>query len=274
MISDAKPTQPPLAGTRRLLDVMERLRSPEGCPWDREQTHRSLVPFLLEEVYELIDALESGQESHFKEELGDVLLQVVFHARIAEENGKFDFDALAGLLADKMIQRHPHVFLTQSASDAEAVSNLWHRKKMEQRNSALDGIPPAMPALAWAHKVSSRAARSGFEWRNTDEILGKIAEEAQEVQRAALALKTAGVSHDSAEYAHLEEELGDLLFAQVQLARWLRLDPEAALRKGVRKFSARYRWMEQTLHQRGDKPERQNAETWWSLWNAAKSAVG
>ena len=268
-----------LSGMARLLATMARLRSPSGCPWDREQTHRSLIPFLVEEVHELIEALETGPESHFREELGDVLLQVVFHAQIAHERGAFHFDALANDLADKLEQRHPHVFSGEHAPDAEAVSQLWHRNKMSERQSALDGIPAAMPALAWAFKVGARAARAGFEWRNSGEILDKISEEIREIQQAAQTLRDSGAGQYSPEHQHLEEEFGDLLFAQVQLARWLKLDPEAALRRGVRKFSARYRWMEQTLQEQGSNPEQlapgaRTPETWWRLWEQAKAAVG
>jgi len=274
----ATPRQPlpeSLSGTQRLLQVMARLRSPEGCPWDREQTHRSLIPFLVEEVYELMDALETGQESLFRDELGDVLLQVVFHARIAEERGTFHFDSLAAALADKLEQRHPHVFDSETRrgrpENAQAVSQMWHRKKMESRSSAMEGIPSAMPALAWAFKVGARAAQSGFEWRNTGEILDKIAEEVQEIHQAA---QRAQGAVDGPEHEHLEEEFGDLLFAQVQLARWLKLDPEAALRRSVRKFSTRYRWMEQRLLHLGEPAAQQTPEAWWQLWDAAKRTVG
>lgn len=286
----------------RLLRVMAALRGVEGCPWDRAQTHRSLAPFLIEEAYELIEAIEAGDrgdrdggnakrgnvkqgndsespplppvDAAIREELGDVLLQVVFHARIAEERGAFSFQDVAGALTDKLEARHPHVFGGAPLPGPEAVQEAWHRNKMKTRDSAMDGVPSALPALQWAHQVSQRAAREGFEWNHRGEIHDKAAEELGEFREAISALADGGSREEA------EMELGDLLFSLVQLARWEGIDPETALRRSTRKFISRFRWMEAALRARsgqsGEKPSgRQQAPRlepgqWWALWNEAK----
>lgn len=174
----------PAAATLRLLEVMARLLGAEGCPWDRAQTHRSLVPFLLEEAYELAEAIESGDDAAVREELGDVLLQVVFHARLAEQQGRFSFAAVAGRLADKLVARHPHVFTRDKLATAEQVVEAWERRKQAGRASRLDGIPEALPALMRAQKIGARAARAGFEWAATEDIRAKIREELDEFDAA------------------------------------------------------------------------------------------
>jgi tetrapyrrole methylase family protein/MazG family protein len=250
----------------RLRAVMATLREPGGCPWDREQTHRSLVPYLIEEAYELVEAIEHGSAEGLREELGDVLLQVIFHARIAEERGAFAFSDVAGALADKLEARHPHVFAGEHVAGAEAVSRLWHERKMAHRRSALDGIPSTLPALAWAGKVAARAARSGFEWNGTGDILAKTAEELAEF-RAELEARQ---GTDPARQEALETEFGDLLFALVQLARWTGIEPETALRRSIRKFIARFSWMEESLRARGLSPESRTPAEWEALWRQAK----
>ncbi|MEE8434932.1 MAG: nucleoside triphosphate pyrophosphohydrolase [bacterium] len=282
----------------RLLRVMAALRGEAGCPWDRAQTHRSLAPFLIEEAYELIEAIEDGgetsgdeisgdettgggqpapQDAAIREELGDVLLQVVFHAQIAEERGVFSFRDVAGGLADKLEARHPHVFGGDALPDPEAVREAWHRTKMKTRDSAMDGVPSALPALQWAHQVSQRAAREGFEWNHRGEIHDKAAEELGEFREAISALDGGG-SREAAEM-----ELGDILFSLVQLARWEGIDPEAALRRSTRKFISRFRWMEEALRAQGrrsdlrqpsqQQPGRPEAGQWWALWNEAKTGA-
>ena len=278
----------------RLLRVMAALRGQEGCPWDRAQSHRSLVPFLIEEVYELIEAIEDGgdqtsgggqpapRDAAIREELGDVLLQVVFHAQIAQERGAFSFRDVAGALADKLEARHPHVFGGDPLPGPEAVGDAWHRAKMKTRDSAMDGIPSALPALQWAHQVSQRAAREGFEWNHKGEIHDKAAEELGEFKEAISALESGGSREEA------EMELGDLLFSMVQLARWEGIDPETALRRSTRKFILRFRWMEEALRSQGrpggvKKPDLnrpglqqrgpREPGQWWALWNEAKIGV-
>ena len=292
----------------RLLRVMAALRGEGGCPWDRVQTHRSLLPFLIEEAYELIEAIENGgggdmgnrdggdgdgeaggqspppasPDAAIREELGDVLLQVVFHAQIAEERGAFSFQDVAGALADKLEARHPHVFGGEPLPDPEAVRGAWHRNKMKTRDSAMDGVPSALPALQWANLVSQRAASEGFEWNHKGEIHDKAAEELGEFREALEAIENGG-GGGGREAA--EMELGDLLFSLVQLARWEDIDPETALRRSTRKFISRFRWMEEALRVRGNpgglKPSdhqqpgqkqagRLEPGQWWALWNEAK----
>ncbi len=182
----------PAAATLRLLEVMARLLAPEGCPWDRAQTHRSLVPFLLEEAYELAEAIETGDDAALREELGDVLLQVVFHARLSEREGGFAFADVAGGLADKLVARHPHVFAREKLATAEQVSDAWERRKLAGRASRLDGIPAVLPALMRAQKLGARAASAGFEWGSTEEIHAKVREELEEFKLALSAARAQG----------------------------------------------------------------------------------
>jgi len=257
---------------QRLLAVMAALRGEEGCPWDKKQTHQSLVPFLVEEAYELIEAIEQGQDSAMREELGDVLLQVVFHAQVASERGAFDMAQVAGQLADKLVLRHPHVFGGDNdgknpeaqPTSAQDVGAAWHRQKMTQRNSALEGIPSGQPALYWARQVGGRAAKSGFEWDQLEQILDKIREELAEVEENLSMPK--GAERQRA----LEDEVGDLLFATTQLARWLEVDPEAALRGAVKKFMSRYQRMENALHERKQQTDASKPVEWRDLWAVAK----
>lgn len=265
----------------RLLEVMAALRGENGCPWDKRQDHRSLVPYLIEETYEVVEAIErpgaaSDGGKALREELGDLLLQVVFHARIAEEEGRFDFFGVAATIADKLVERHPHVFDGQSFESAEALRRMWHEKKMQGRASTLDGVPAALPALQRAAKVSGAAAAAGFEWHRLDEILDKCQEELDEFRAELRAREERPGSPSEA----METELGDLLFALVQLARWQRIDPESALRRATAKFMARFRWMETRLReQRGDSgragaaPEQPIPERWETLWAEAKAAI-
>ncbi|MDH5752769.1 MAG: nucleoside triphosphate pyrophosphohydrolase [Deltaproteobacteria bacterium] len=313
VIPAPKPGSGKLAGVQQLLDVVAALRSEHGCPWDREQNHRSLIPHLIEESYELVEAIESGNEADIREEMGDVLLQVIFHAQLAREEGRFEFDAVAGAQAEKLIERHPHVFAGESARDAEDVLHRWHHRKMKQRNSAMDGIPKTLPALSWALKVGSRAAKSGFEWRDTKEILDKVVEEVAEIREAAeknltgeslfnpdrklgtaakkpvgkpnkgnnpVDLPSEAVGAQMNDSHDLEGEFGDLLFALVQMGRWMGLDPEHALRRTVAKFITRFQWMEEAIKREklsvSGKPEEDGEitiEQWWSLWKRAKESL-
>lgn len=255
----------PKAALERLLATMAALRGEEGCPWDREQTHRSLVPYLIEEAHEVAEAIETGPPEALRGELGDLLLQVVFHCRIAEEAGHFAFGEVAEALADKLRRRHPHVFGAGRADTAEEVSRQWHERKRRERDSALDGIPAALPALQRAAKVSHAAARTGFEWRHQGEILDKAREELEEFAEAVRHRPEHPAGHEA-----MADELGDLFFALVQLARWQGIDPEQALRRATRKFAGRFRWMERAVRdEQGG--EARLPEQWEALWARAKA---
>jgi MazG family protein len=256
---------PELSGFPRLLAVMRRLRSPDGgCPWDLKQTHQSLAPYVLEEAYEVVEAIQSGDEAHLKDELGDLLLQVAFHAQLAAERGLFTADTVADGIADKLVRRHPHVFGDVSVQDADEVTVNWARIKAQEKgetdteHSAMAGISAGMPALSRALLVSRRAVAEGFEWPNWESLWACVMSEFDEF-RQALATQA------SAE--HLEEELGDILFATVNLARTHGIDPEVALTRATHKFMARYRLMEHL----SEKPLReQSFEQMDTLWNQAK----
>jgi tetrapyrrole methylase family protein/MazG family protein len=251
-----------------LVEVMARLRAPDGCPWDREQTHASLRKYLLEETYETLAALDAGDAVALEEELGDLLLQIVFHAQVAAEAGVFDLgDVVAGIVA-KLIRRHPHVFGAQQAGDAATVLRNWEALKRAERAAAehaaersmLDGVPRAMPALASAQAVQDRAARVGFDWPDVGGVVDKVAEEAREL---------AGAPPEGR-----QEELGDLLFTIVNLARRLGVDAEEALRSSNQKFRARFAAMEGAARAAGRTLEEYDLEGLNALWDEAKQAYG
>ena len=228
---------PPL---ERLRNIVARLRSPDGCPWDREQTHQSLEPHLIEECYELIDAINAGEDEEIKEELGDLLLQVVLHSQMASEEGRFDLDDVATAIADKLVARHPHVFGEARLPDSAAVLQQWEvlkRAEKQERQSALDGVPKGLPALARAQKVQTKAARVGFDWSDAEGALAKVREELGEVEAAS--------------GQRLEEEIGDLLFAVVNFARKKDLDAEGLLLQATAKFVFRFKAMERLGKDRG-----------------------
>ncbi|MFQ6018650.1 MAG: nucleoside triphosphate pyrophosphohydrolase [Kiloniellaceae bacterium] len=230
----------------RLLEIMARLRDPHGgCPWDVQQNFRTIAPYTIEEAYEVAEAIERGDMAALKDELGDLLLQVVFHARMAEEAGRFDFDAVASAISDKMIRRHPHVFGDERIGSAKAQTRAWEAHKAGERDaqaadsgrraSALDGVVLGLPALTRAAKLQRRAARVGFDWPEALLVLEKIAEEISELQKEIL---------NDGKIERIEDELGDLLFAVVNLARHLDVDPESALRHSNAKFERRFRSIE------------------------------
>jgi nucleoside triphosphate diphosphatase len=247
---------------QELLAIMERLRAPDGCPWDREQTFASIAPYTIEEAYEVADAIEREDLAHLKDELGDLLFQVVFHAQIARERGAFDFEAAAGAICDKLRRRHPHVFAGQGRLSAAEQSIAWENIKAEERGaaaaSALDGVPRALPALMRAHKLSKRAARVGFDFEHASQTADKVAEELAEVREAAAAHETtapvgaAGAAPRAGPSPEIFEEIGDLLFAAANLARKLDVDAEAALRAANAKFERRFRAMEESARARGE----------------------
>lgn len=256
----------------RLKAVMARLRHPtEGCPWDVEQNFATIAPYTIEEAYEVADAIERDDLSALKEELGDLLFQVVFHARMAEEAGLFSFDDVAAALADKMIRRHPHVFADAAVRDASHQTVAWEAHKAAERKakadgdgdaSALDGVPVGLPALTRAQKIQRRAARVGFDWAEPLPALEKVAEEIGEL-RAELAAQP----HDAGRIA---EEIGDLLFACVNVARLAGTDAETSLRHATAKFERRFRRVEDALAARGKTPETSTLAEMDKLWNAAK----
>jgi tetrapyrrole methylase family protein / MazG family protein len=253
---------------QRLIQIMAQLRAPDGCPWDHQQTHRSLRQHLLEETHEVIEALDSGEPEALKAELGDLLLQIVFHAQIAAENDEFDIEDVARSINEKLIHRHPHVFGDVRVDGASEVVVNWEKLKLEEREaadrtSALDGIPAGLPALQYATKVQKKAARVGFDWDDAGGPLAKVHEEIGELEEASEA--------GDAEAA--ESELGDLLFAICNLARFLHIDSESALRETVGRFRTRFEHMEQTAGRAGRSMAEMSLDELEDLWQAAKVAV-
>lgn len=232
----------------RLLDIMRRLRDPEsGCPWDLEQDFASIAPYTVEEAYEVADAIEREDWQDLEDELGDLLLQVVFHAQMADEDGLFDFQAVAARISDKLVRRHPHVFGDARADHAEDVKDIWQTAKAEERRlrgatSHLDGVSPGLPELLRATKLQKRAARAGFDWASPEPVLDKLEEELAELAEEVAEHGSSGRQQRNRH--RLLDELGDLLFVSVNLARKLDLDPGAALRHANAKFERRFRAME------------------------------
>jgi tetrapyrrole methylase family protein/MazG family protein len=251
----------------RLCEIMHTLRSPGGCPWDREQTHETLTPYLIEEAYEVADAVENREDEELRKELGDVLLQVVFHSEIAEQEGRFAVEDVIEAINEKMIRRHPHVFGEAQADDSAAVLKQWHEIKQAERGreaSILDGIPRSLPALSRAEQMQKRAARVGFDWRHEKEIREKIHEELDELAEALVSL----------EKNKVQEEFGDLLFALVNWARFNDLDPEQALDRCNQKFVSRFRFIETELLSMGTTVQEATLEVMDGLWEKAKSIEG
>ncbi len=246
-----------------LIRIVDRLRSPGGCPWDLEQTHVSLKRNLLEECYEALEAIDSQDPQELSEEMGDVLLQVLFHADIARKAGHFTMAEVMDRSAEKLVRRHPHVFGDVKVADAREVERNWERMKRAEgkSRSAVEGIPSDTPSLAYAQLMQERAARVGFDWEDAEGVLDKIAEEAQEVLDAEGAEEKAG-------------EIGDLLFAIVNLARWQGIHAEDALRQANRKFRDRYLAMERLSKERGVEFDELSMEGKESLWGEAKGLVG
>ena len=258
----------------RLLDIMARLRDPDlGGPWDREQNFRSIAVYTIEEAYEVADAVEREDMPDLMDELGDLLFQVVFHARMAEECGQFDFDDVVVAICKKMVRRHPHVFGDAVVSDAVQQTAAWEEIKARERArkagggpaGALDGVPTAMPSNARALKLQRRASRVGFDWPSASHVLAKVREEIDEL--------AAEMTSDSSP-ERLEDEVGDLLFSVVNLARHLDIEPEAATRRSNRKFEARFRAMEAIARDSGMELEQLDPGQLEELWVAAKAAVG
>ncbi|HYW02769.1 MAG TPA: nucleoside triphosphate pyrophosphohydrolase [Gammaproteobacteria bacterium] len=260
-------------GIGSLLAIMARLRDPEeGCPWDLAQDFRSIVPHTLEEAYEVADAVESGDLRHLRDELGDLLFQVLFLSRLAEELSLFDFDAVVAALTGKLVRRHPHVFGDARVADAGEQRRSWEHIKAQERvrdsgagASELDGVPAALPALSRAAKVGRRAGRVGFDWDDAEGALDKVEEELLELKEAL---------EQTPDVDEVEEELGDLLFSLTNLSRHLEIDPEAALRRATRKFERRFRHVEALLRERGLRPAREHRDEMERYWRQAKGGDG
>jgi len=269
----------PSGDIQRLVEIMAWLRTPDrGCPWDLEQDFATIAPFTIEEAYEVADAIERGDLADLKDELGDLLLQVVFHARMAEEQGIFAFPDVVRAITEKLIRRHPHVFGGDRDMSPEAVKDLWDRIKAEEKRAraeerrrlgrpapaaagVLAGVPTALPALTRALKLQDKAGKVGFDWNDVDAVLAKIVEEAGEIVEA----RRAGASQES-----VADEVGDLLFAAVNLARHLGVDPEAALRGTNAKFERRFGSIETALAAEGRSPAEASLDEMDALWNEAK----
>lgn len=268
-----------------LVRVMARLRAPDGCPWDRKQTHESLKPYLVEEAYEVLEAIDRKDSEGLREELGDVLLQVLFHAQIGAEAGIFRIDDVIQHLVEKLIRRHPHVFGDSQKGGhslhADEVLARWEQIKHDERQqtgqagSLLDGVPKTLPALLRAYQIQARAARVGFDWTQIGQVMEKVEEELRELREAmapesgkaspAGATETGGDPQD-----RVESEFGDVLFALVNLARFLKVNPEEALRRAVNRFTDRFRYLESQAARAGRKLEDMTLEEMDALWTEAK----
>ena len=246
----------------QLLEIVQNLRSPDGCPWDKEQTHESLLPYFLEEAYEMIEGVEAGDMDSLKEELGDVLLHVVFQADIAQKNGEFTIDDSLNIINEKLVRRHPHVFGDKKADAPFHAKQNWEsaKHKEKKRDSRLDGVPESLPALTKAQRLQEKASYTGFDWEKIEQVWGKIDEELQELKEA----QTNGIKK------HIEEEIGDVIFSIVSLSRFLKISAESALRKTNRKFTRRFKAVEDELKNRGKTVEDSNLEEMDTIWNEVK----
>ena len=252
----------------RLLTIMQRLRDPEsGCPWDRAQTYKTIVPHTLEEAYEVADAIEREDYAELRDELGDLLFQVVFYAQLAKEEGRFDFEQVAAAIADKLVRRHPHVFADMQFADADEQTRHWEALKQQERaakskqthSSILDGIARTLPAMSLANKLQKRAAQVGFDWPDQAGVVAKVHEELEELQQ------------DWADPDRREDEMGDLLFTCVNLARHAGCDPEAALRRANQKFEGRFRQLEMHCAAQQRQLDQLNPDELEALWQAVKN---
>lgn len=229
----------------KLVEIMRKLRGENGCPWDHEQTNETLKPYLLEETYEVLNAIDSKRDKDLEEELGDLLLQIVFHAQIASEQGRFTIDDVAGTIVDKLIRRHPHVFGETKVNSSEEVLENWEEiKKREGKESVLDGVPESLPALLKARRIQEKAKRVGFDWDSIQGAFEKVLEEFKELKDAVGRRKKKDI----------EDEFGDILFSIVNISRFMEIDAEDSLRKTVNKFKKRFQYIEQKVKKMGKKP--------------------
>jgi MazG family protein len=260
----------------KLVEIMAKLRGPDGCPWDKQQDFNSLKPMLVEEVYEVLEAVENNDSDGLSEELGDLLLHVVFHAQLGKETGQFDIDTVIGKISDKLVRRHPHVFGSETASTPEEVIKNWETIKAQEKaeklknrtpeqRGLLEGIPSKLPALHEAHQISSRAARVGFDWPDVNGIFDKLQEEVHELQEV---ISSSG-GDDKRD--RLEDEIGDMFFVIVNIARYLKIDSESALKRANRKFKSRFQYMEKELAGQGKTLDQTSLDEMEALWQKAKS---
>jgi len=245
----------------KLVEIMELLRSENGCPWDKSQSHRSLLPYLIEEAHEVLDAVEAKDDSKLKEELGDLLLQIVFHSQIAQERHKFNIEQVIDNLVNKLKIRHPHVFNKRKKLTPKQVVDNWeHIKKRTKNRMVLSGIPKNLPALLKAYRVQEKVGRFGFDWQKTEDIFEKINEEMEEFRKAKRNKRK----------NHLEEELGDILFSLVNLSRHIKLNPELVLGKTIEKFVKRFNYIEKELSKKGKSLKKTNLAEMDKLWEKSK----
>jgi tetrapyrrole methylase family protein/MazG family protein len=247
------------------VEIMDRLRSKGGCPWDKKQTRESLKPFLIEETYEVLEAIAEKEPAKLKEELGDLLYQILFHSQISKEDGEFDIEDVLTACIEKMTRRHPHVFGDVRAENADEVLRQWEAikkaEKGEERKSVLEGVPAHLPALLRAQQLQGRAARVGFDWEHADQVFSKVKEEMGEFEEAFRAK----------DHKNMEEELGDLLFALVNIGRFIEVNPEDALRKSISKFISRFRYIEEEIAKKGMEMGNVSLDEMEGLWQEAKT---
>ena len=269
-----------MTGTKfeKLVEIMTTLRGPNGCPWDKQQDFDSLKPMLVEETYEVLEAIDNDDFDGLAEELGDLLLHIVFQAQLGKEAGTFDIDTVIDKICEKLVRRHPHVFGSDTASSPEEVIKNWEaikalekaeklKHRTPEQRSLLEGIPTKLPALHEAHQISSRAARVGFDWPRIDGVFNKLEEETRELREAM-------TGPEESRQSRLEDEIGDILFVIVNLARFLKIDSESALKGANRKFKSRFQHMEAQLASSGKKIEETSLGEMESLWQQAKAALG
>ncbi|MGO9378730.1 MAG: nucleoside triphosphate pyrophosphohydrolase [Dissulfurispiraceae bacterium] len=246
-----------------LVDIIAKLRSKDGCPWDKVQTSESIKPYLIEETYEVIEAIDEKDPAKIKEELGDLLLQIIFHAQIAKDDGEFDINDVIDKISDKMVSRHPHVFGDAKFETPEEVTKQWQDRKREEgkfRESALEGVPKELPSLLRAHRLQSRAAKVGFDWAKVEDVFGKLDEELREFKEAV----------EKQDKREIEDELGDIFFVLVNIARFVGVNAEESLRKTISKFISRFRYIEMKAADESRHLADMTLEEMDSLWNEAK----
>jgi len=248
-----------------LLDIVEKLRGPDGCPWDKEQTHASLLPYFLEEVYEVMESVEEEDWDTFQEELGDILLHVALQTQIASEDSRFNISDSLKTVNEKLVRRHPHVFGDKETKAAFEAKQNWEATKHAEKNrkSRLDGVPPALPALIRAQRLQQKAAYAGFDWENVDDVWSKLHEEIDELKAA----------HDSGDLENFKEEIGDVLFSVVNLARYMEIPAEDMLRATNKKFVSRFQKIEEELEAKGKKLEDSTLEEMDEIWERAKEKL-
>jgi MazG family protein len=263
-------------GFAQLCEIVAKLRAPGGCPWDREQTNESLVPALIEEAYEVAEAARAKDDAHFREELGDLLLLAVMHSQIASETGRFNIEEVLREISDKLVRRHPHVFEGSDARDSGAVLKQWEAIKREEKKTDthyLASLPKALPALVRAQKAQSKAARVNFDWSDVRDVVAKVEEELRETKEAMASLATASPSSAEQNRAKLEEEIGDLLFAVVNLARKYSIDAESALQSATEKFVRRFNFLEDEVRTRGKRLGDVDLTEMDAIWDQIKQTL-